>query len=90
MPVSEGIAAAVTLKTTPGLLKKVAVIVAGTAGTINDCASTGAVASSNGIAGTPAVIGNQSFDTGPRGGLPFGTGLTVSPGAGQTVTVEWE
>lgn len=86
MPLTEGITVTTTLKTSAARLKSVSVIVAGAAGTINDCATTGAVASSNAVAGTPAAIGNQVWQT----PLDLVNGLTVSPGAGQTVAVDWE
>jgi hypothetical protein len=86
MPVTEGINATTVLKASPGRIKSVSVIVAGAAGTINDCTTTGAVANSNAVAGTPAAIGNQVWAT----PLNCGVGIVAAPGAGQTVTVDWE
>jgi len=85
MTTTLNITAAVTLKTQPGQVFKYSVLVAGVAGTINDCASTGTAAASNAVAPTPAVIGTYDISS-----FSFGTGITVTPGAGQTIAVAWQ
>lgn len=76
------ITAATTVKTSPGTLLKVNVLVVGTTtGTMNDCATTGAVALANEIAAIPEAVGSYEMD------WPCATGITVVPGTGQTLTV---
>ena len=78
------ITAATVVKATPGRLFKVSVIVAGAAGTINDCATTGVAAASNQVGTTPAAVGTTDFN------WPMQAGIVVVPGAGQTVAITWE
>lgn len=73
------ITAATVLKVGPGRLVKLVVIVAGAAGTVNDCATTGAAAAANELAALPAVVGPIDMN------VLFQTGLVVTPGAGQTI-----
>ena len=78
------ITSATVIKATSGRLFKVSVIVAGAAGTINDCATTAAAAASNQVGTSPAVVGTIDFN------WPMATGIVVVPGAGQTVAITWE
>lgn len=73
------ITAATVLKAAPGRLYKLVVIVAGAAGTVNDCLTTGAAAAANELCVLPAVVGPVEMN------VAFLTGLVVVPGAGQTV-----
>lgn len=76
------------LKASPGIIRSVHVCVAGTGnGMVCDAASTGAAAASNAVIGT--------FFSGGRAGpvvhpIPCGAGITVIPGMGQTIWVDWE
>lgn len=79
------ITGAVVIKAAPGRVFKVSVIVAGSgAGTVNDCATTGAAAASNQIGSTPTTVGTVDFN------WPMASGIVVVPGAGQTLAVTWE
>jgi hypothetical protein len=78
------ITSATLIKAAPGMLVSFAVTVAGAAGTINDCATTGAAAAANAICATPATVEAIHFP------FNFQNGLVVAPGAGQTVTVCWQ
>lgn len=73
------ITAATVLKVGPGRVLKIQVLVAGAAGTVNDCATTGAAAAANELAAIPAVVGAVDLN------VAFQTGLVVVPGAGQTL-----
>lgn len=76
--------AATVVKATAGRLVKVNVIVAGTAaGTANDCATTGAVAAANEVFVIPNTVGTYNLD------WPCLTGITITPGTGQTVAVSY-
>ena len=77
------ITAATVIKASAGRLARINVIVAGAAGTANDCATTGAVASANQVAVIPAVVGPLLVD------WPCVSGIVVAPGAGQTIAVSW-
>lgn len=69
------------IKTTPGRLVRISVIVAGASGTANDCNTTGAAAASNQVAVIPATIGPVWLD------WPCLAGIVAVPGAGQTISV---
>lgn len=86
MPSTYNITAATLIKAGSGKLKRYSILVAGAAGTINDAASTGTAAAANAMFVLPAVVGTVDLGT----GWVFGSGLVVSPGAGQTVSVDWE
>jgi hypothetical protein len=60
--------------------------VAGAAGTINDCATTGAAAAGNAICAMPATV-TQGF---VRVDAKTTLGIVVAPGAAQVVAVSWE
>lgn len=79
------ITAATVVKATPGRIAKISIVVAGSApGTVNDCATTGAVAVTNEIAALPNTAGITNFD------WPCTTGIVVTPGTGQTVAISYE
>jgi hypothetical protein len=80
---SLNITAATVIKASPGRLVRISVIVAGAAGTANDCTTTGAAAAANEVAVIPAAIGPVLLD------WPCLTGIVVAPGAGQTVAVSY-
>jgi hypothetical protein len=75
------ITSAVVLKTVPGFIATVSILVAGAAGTINDCTTTGAASAANAIVALPAAVGVISV----RG--KTNAGIVVTPGAGQTIAV---
>lgn len=82
VPVSSrrlNITAATVLKVGPGRLVKLVVVVAGAAGTVNDCATTGAAAASNELCALPAVVGPIEMN------VAFQTGLVITPGAAQVI-----
>lgn len=76
------------LKASAGVIRAVNVCVAGsTGGMVCDAASTGAAAASNAVAGCSYVaVGGQSFAP----FIPCARGITVIPGTGQTIWVDWE
>lgn len=90
MPYTPNITSATVLKTSSGTVKAVVVLVAGAAGTLNDCTATGAAAASNAVAATPAVVGNTVFSWPNSVGIPCASGIVAAPGAGQTIGVFWE
>lgn len=74
------ITASTVLKASPGRAVRVSVIVAGSAaGSLNDCATTGAAAASNEVAVIPNTVGVYEID------WPCGTGIVIVPGTGQTL-----
>lgn len=73
------ITAATVLKVGPGRLVKLVVITAGAAGTVNDCATTGAAAAANELCALPAVVGPIDMN------VAFQTGLVITPGAAQVI-----
>ena len=77
------ITAATVVKATPGTLHKIVVLVAGAAGTANNCITTGAVAAANEIFVIPATVGVYTLD------WPCSAGITIAPGASQVVTVSY-
>jgi hypothetical protein len=78
------ITTATVVKPASGILVCFAVTVAGAAGTINDTTTTGGAAAANVIAAIPAVVGYYC------GQFPFLSGLVVSPGAAQVVSVSYQ
>ena len=69
----------------PGRICKISVIVAGSAaGTVNDCATTGAAAVANQIAAIPAAVGLIALD------MPCTLGMVIVPGTGQTLAVSFQ
>jgi hypothetical protein len=78
---------AVTLKTGQAVVRSLNVCVAGsTNGTVCDAASTGAANAANAVAGLPSVAGDCS----PPMPIICAAGLTVVPGTGQTIWINWE
>jgi hypothetical protein len=75
------ITSALTLKAVPGYIATISILVGGAAGTVNDCASTGAATAANAIVALPAAVGVIAV----RGKTDVG--ITIVPGAGQTVAV---
>jgi hypothetical protein len=76
------ITAATVVKATPGTILRFNVVSAGTAaGTINDCATTGAAAAANAVATIPEVVGPVALD------WPCAVGIVVTPGAGQVLSI---
>jgi hypothetical protein len=91
--VAFNITAATVIKTGPGLIAKIFIIVAGSGlGSVNDCATTGAVAVGNqiaavgiaGAAGTKYTAGDSFILE-----APFSLGLCVTPGTGSTLAVSY-
>jgi len=79
------ITAATVVKLGAGRVAKVSVVVAGSAaGSVNDCATTGAAASSNEIAPLPTTAGPIEL------GFAYSTGLVIVPGTGQTIAVSYQ
>lgn len=78
------ITAATVIKAAPGRVARVSVIVAGAAGTLNDCTTTGAAAASNQIAAIPAVVGMIWID------WTTSAGIVLVPGAGQTLAISFD
>jgi|SRR6185437_15236539 len=72
------------IKASPGRVIRVNVLVAGAAGTINDCATTAAVATANEVAVIPATVGPIDLE------FPCLTGITVAPGAAQVISVSYQ
>lgn len=78
------ITSAAVVKPAAGVLVCFNVTVAGAAGTINDTTTTGGAAAANVIAAIPAVVGYYC------GRFPFFSGLVVSPGSAQVVSVSYQ
>lgn len=67
-----------------GRLVSFSVIIAGTAaGTINNSATTGAVAAGNALVAVPTTIGSYQV------GQHFSAGLVITPGAGQSINLTY-
>ena len=77
------ITAATVVKAAPGQLLDISVVVAGSAaGSVNDCATTGAAAASNKVMSVPNTV------EGPLGtNWTCVTGICITPGTGQTLAV---
>ncbi len=72
------------IKASAGSIFAIIVNTAGsTAGTLNDAATTGAVAASNLIYTAPNTIGRTALE------FPFKNGLVVTPGTGQVLAVSF-
>lgn len=80
---SLNITAATVVKATPGRLVRISVTTAGAAGSVNDCATTGAAAAANLIGVIPATVGVLTFE------WPCATGIVITPGAAQVVSVSY-
>lgn len=81
------ITAANVVKATAGEIGQVSVLVAATGnatGTINDCATTGAVGVANQIAAIPSAVGTYPIN------WETSTGIVVVPATGQTIAVTYK
>jgi hypothetical protein len=77
------ISVATVVKAAPGSIIAVSVVTAGsTVGTINDCATTAAAASTNQVGVAPNAVGVTPFYS-----FPCTTGIVVVPGTGQVLAV---
>lgn len=78
------ITAATVVKGTAGEVGTLIVLTAGsTVGSVNDCATTGAVAAANAIMTVPNTVGIYPIS------FQFAAGLTVTPGTGQVLAVAY-
>jgi hypothetical protein len=69
---------------TPGFVGTVTVLAAGSGtGTVNDCTATGAAVTANEIAVIPETVGPLVLN------FPFATGLVITPGTGQELSVSY-
>lgn len=76
--------AATVVKAAAGRIVKVNVMVAGSGtGSVNNCATTGAVAAANAVFVIPTTVGTYDVD------FPCSTGIVVTPGTGQTIAVSY-
>lgn len=81
---SYNVSAATVLKTAPGRVYTVNVVTAGsTVGSLNDSATLGGVAAANLMAHIPNTVGTYSLQ------FPYFTGLVVTPGTGQVLSINW-
>jgi len=78
------ITAAAVVKATPGTIYNVSVTTAGSApGAVHDVATVGAAAAANLVASIPNTVGNYSLI------FPCATGIVVTPGTGQVLSVSY-
>jgi hypothetical protein len=85
MTTQTNITSATVLKAIPGTILLVSVVVAGSAaGTVNDCATTGAAAAANQTATIPATLGVYQL------GIQHGLGIVIVPGTGQTLAASYQ
>lgn len=78
------ISVATVVKSTPGTLFTINVTTAGSApGSANDVATTGGVAATNEICVIPNTVGIYSLS------WPCATGITITPGTGQVISVAY-
>lgn len=79
------ITSAATILAAPGWIVNVIVVIAGSAaGSVNDCATTGAVSVNNQIIALPTAAGSVLMN------WPCLVGITVTPGTGQTISIAYE
>ena len=79
------ITTATVVKGSAGLIGRVWVNTAGsTAGTLSDCATTGAVAAANLIATLPNTVGPYAIE------FYAAVGIVVTPGTGQVVSISFD
>jgi|SRR5579862_7153867 len=77
--------APVLVKAAAGVIATVVVLAAGSAtGTINDCTATAAAVTANEVAVIPQTVGPIVLN------FPCTTGICVSPGTGQQVSVSYD
>lgn len=73
------------IKASPGRSYTVSVITAGsTAGTLNDCTTTGAAATSNQVGTLPNTVGTYYFH-----GFPHSSGIVLIPGTSQVLAISY-
>lgn len=78
------ITAATAVKATPGTLVRISVNTAGSAaGSANDCAAVGSVASANEICAIPNAVGVITLE------WPCKTGIVITPPTGGAVSVSF-
>jgi hypothetical protein len=85
---TQTIQAATTLKTSAGIVRAVNVCVAGsTDGMVCDAASTGTASAANAVLGCSSTQARAEPIVLP---INCQTGITVVPGTGQTIWINWE
>lgn len=73
------------VKAVPGTVIQLNVLAAGSGtGTVNDCATTAAVATANEIAVIPETVGPLLLN------FPCLVGITITPGTGQELSVSYD
>jgi hypothetical protein len=83
-----GITSPTVVKTTPGNVINVSVIVDGTTpGTVNDANTTASANNSNAITTLPSPSGQQSILDITQVMFPCKVGIVVIPGTGQTIAI---
>lgn len=79
----KNVSATTVIKANPGVVAMVEVIVAGAAGALNDCATTGAVAAGNKFFTVPAVVGSYQVN------WNCSAGCVYTPGASQVIAISY-
>ena len=78
------VSAATVIKAAAGRSYRVSVVTAGSAaGTLNDCATTGAAATANQVGTIPATVGTYVFN------WPHATGIVLVPGTSQVLAISY-
>lgn len=75
---------ATVIKSAPGRVYTVSVLVAGAAGAIYDSTSTSGNTAANQVGAIPAVAGPLNFNA-----FPCANGIVVAPGAAQVLSISW-
>lgn len=78
-----GIASNTVVKASAGMIGIVSVLVAGSAGTVHDCAATADATTANQVGVTPAAAAPVTLN------FPCLTGIVVKPGASQVIAVTY-
>ena len=78
------VTAATVIKAGAGRVARINVTVAGAAGTLSDCATTGAASAANLIMVVPATVGIYNIE------WPFALGLVYTPGASQVASISYD
>ena len=74
----------IVIKPVAGRIARVSVLAAGTGvGSVNNCSTTAAVSATNSVFVIPMVVGVYLVD------MPCSVGVTVVPGAGQSLAVSY-
>lgn len=80
----KNVSATTVIKAKPGTVVSINVITAGsTAGSLNDCATTGAVAAGNKFFTVPAVVGPNPVN------WNVSAGCVYTPGTGQVIAISY-